>query len=264
MSTPYQLFTLSLVVFLGSNVLCSQDSATILHSAIFLPKDYHDSITTLHKQGADINIKNHQDVPANLHLPIKKKYENDIIKILIDNKNKEQEGEDECGSAPRLYFFSPSEALKAGPAIVRAAFYNETATVSSLLGQSNINVNERGFKDGTALFWAACHGNIELVKLLLSSKVIDANASDDDGDTPLMAASQYGHDRVVALLVADSRVDKNKQNKFGQTALHSAQRLSDKSKRELLVNILVQAGVDTELTDAQGKKAVDCRLENIK
>ena len=102
----------------------------------------------------------------------------------------------------------------------------DLTAVSTILKNSNLDINWKTHSGATALMTASFYGHVEIVKLLLAAKA-NINATDHNGITALMWACFTGNIEIVKLLLA-AGADTNIEYKtfFGngtETALSLAQ-----------------------------------------
>lgn len=93
--------------------------------------------------------------------------------------------------------------------------------------------------------------NTYLAKLYLEGtsppniEVTGINTPDKDGNTPLMYAIKYGNLEIPGLLLKRG-ADINAKNKAGETAMNFAANRTDREARKVLVNFLLDSGIDEE------------------
>ena len=101
-----------------------------------------------------------------------------------------------------------------------AARRGDSALVSALLANSDLDVNEPNSRDGgfNALCYAAYEGRLEVVLLLLSDPRIVVDARSADKKTALVWAAYKDHLAVLDALLLDKRADPNARSNSGSTA----------------------------------------------
>ena len=125
---------------------------------------------------------------------------------------------------------------------------------------NNNNSSSNNSNDGcgcTPLHRAAYSNSIESVQLLLEYKA-NINAHDvsfGDYKTPLHKASEQNNLKIVEILLKSKLCNINQTDKNNNTALHLAYMNNHKD----IVNLLIEAGVDTEITNNQGYKYNECQ-----
>ena len=91
-----------------------------------------------------------------------------------------------------------------------------------------------------------------MVAFLIDIEDTDLDALGVDGVSPLCAATIWGYESIVRMLV-DAACDPNMRNGDRSTALHAAA-CQENGK---LIHLLLQAGADATLQDAEGRTASD-------
>lgn len=137
-------------------------------------------------------------------------------------------------------------------------------TIKVLLSHgAHINAYHPGINGGDGpLHWAAWNGYNTIVKLLLD-KGAEIEHEDEGGDTPLIKASIAGNTKTVEILLA-AGANPNHRSRRG-TALLLASSICPDALRFAapvercteVVRILLKAGADPLLTNAEGKTAYD-------
>jgi hypothetical protein len=132
-----------------------------------------------------------------------------------------------------------------------AATHADRVDAARLLIERGADVNARDAIRDTPYLFAGSRGRLEILRLTLAAGA-DLTSTNRFGSTPLMAASYRGHpDNVRELLRAG--VDVDHVNRLGWTALLEAIALGDGSAVHVeIIGLLVAAGADVDLPDAQG------------
>ncbi len=120
-------------------------------------------------------------------------------------------------------------------------------------------VDVRDSTNATALFFAAFNGHVEVATLLLD-RGADILRRNVDGDTALHYASAMSRTLLVKALLAHPRVDQSRRelamlsrNRQGDTPLHTAASFNSYQ----VAKVLLEAGASKEVTNAQGKVALE-------
>lgn len=139
-------------------------------------------------------------------------------------------------------------------ALMQAAFFGHADILEFLLQQPNININAQDHKKYTALSLAASVGRENIMKILLKVHHIDVNTQNTiTGNTPLIQASKEGHENIVNLLLNIPTINLNIRNLDGFTGLM----LAVLNGREVIAKRLLNAGADPNITNNEGKTALD-------
>lgn len=138
-----------------------------------------------------------------------------------------------------------------GRTALLAAVYNRRGDVARVLIQAGADVNRKDGEANSPFLLAAATNQIDVVRLTLAHGA-DLNSTDRYDGTALIAASQHGNVEVVKLLIA-AGVPVDRVNQLGWTALLEAIILGDGSSRyEDVVQALLDAGADANLSDREG------------
>ncbi|MBC6427160.1 MAG: ankyrin repeat domain-containing protein, partial [Ekhidna sp.] len=131
-------------------------------------------------------------------------------------------------------------------ALILAATFGRTATVTALLGVSGINVNIQNDFGNTALIWAAMFGHTAVVNALLENPGINVNIKESSGNTALIWAAFNGRTNIVTALLEVSDINVNIQNSSDKTALDAANTLAaDNANKTAIINALKSKGGKT-------------------
>ncbi|CZR60693.1 uncharacterized protein PAC_10589 [Phialocephala subalpina] len=124
--------------------------------------------------------------------------------------------------------------------------------VGQLLGVPGIDVNAADSDGETPLYVAAERGYAAIVSRLLATPGIDVNAAMPSGRTPLIQATFNGHALVVGQLLAAPGININAMGEVGRTALWLLAAVQGID----IVKILIEKGVDVELTNNSGQTSL--------
>ncbi|KFN50057.1 ankyrin repeat domain-containing protein [Arenimonas composti] len=141
------------------------------------------------------------------------------------------------------------------PALLAAAAGDDDAAGVQLLLRHKAKVDGRGRGHRSALMVACAAGNAEIVGELLDAGA-DRNARDEDGMTPLLEVARGGHAAALARL-AQARPDVAAVDAHGRSALVLATMGGAGAD---FVRHLMAIGVDPELRDADGRRALEHAL----
>jgi len=132
-----------------------------------------------------------------------------------------------------------------------AAAYGNHLDVARLLVQAGADVNVQDRTRQSAFLIATSDGYLELLRLTLAAGA-DVHRTDSYNGTGLIRAADRGHvDIIRELLQTD--IDVDHVNRLGWTALLEAIILGDGGHRHTeVVRLLVEAGADVNLADANG------------
>jgi len=142
---------------------------------------------------------------------------------------------------------SPDSRDEGSTPLYTAAVQGEQALARLLLDAgADPNLRSGDETEGTPLCAAACHGQVEIVRALLAHGA-DPNLREDESWTPLRWAASHGHEHVAReLLAAGADPD------VGAPLVEAA-------RRGCLggVNALLEHGADPQVTDTEGRTALD-------
>lgn len=140
---------------------------------------------------------------------------------------------------------------QAAPLLHRAANAGQIDIVRDLVGQEDVDVNEKAAFGWTALLAASAQGYPEIARVLL-----EAGANPDLGNvhgiTPLMYGARYGNAEICSILM-EYQAELDLQDVYGMSALIIATRDGHQS----IVELLIKAGADTALKTRHGMSALD-------
>lgn len=146
-----------------------------------------------------------------------------------------------------------------GTSLMYAALGNQQHTISYLLQTRRETAGVQSYVDAestngwTAVMIAAAKGFRSVVAQLVEEGNADPWLADAYQWTPLMRAIDNRHTDVVAYLLGLDNVPLDLQNENGATALHVAVERGDIGT----VQLLLERGADTKLTDNADRRALD-------
>lgn len=177
---------------------------------------------------------------------------------------------------------------------IESARDGDIGTIKKLI-KLGVNVNSKKNNNDTALIWASENGHIQIVKLLLQAGA-DLEHKNKSGNTALYYACLEDHDEIVSLLVSagatlenrfnngntvlmeaingekskvveillkEAKINVNQQNDFGNTPLIEAAQKRDRGRnRNIIFDMLLQAGVDLNIKNTQGRTALICAVKD--
>ncbi|TWT55747.1 Ankyrin repeats (3 copies) [Thalassoglobus neptunius] len=147
-----------------------------------------------------------------------------------------------------------------GVALNLAAREGWTEIVDLHLKKDPLSVFQRGWIGDTPLHWPAHNNHGEIVqKLIAAGADIEADEINCYGGKPLHWASEHAPESVRRLLAAGANVNsrniKEDSDFFGVTPL--IMNATQRDDCDEVTQLLLQAGADPSLIDAQGKTALD-------
>lgn len=148
-------------------------------------------------------------------------------------------------------------------ALMLAAIKDHSDVVKYLLRVPGIDPNIQDGGGWTALVWAINQNNENMVKLLLQAPHININDQDNSGFTPLIRASWQGDENMVKLLLRIPGINLNLQTKIDFTCYwrgSTALMVAAQKGYDAVVNLLLNAGADANLKNADGKTALICAV----
>ena len=178
--------------------------------------------------GVDVNATNKKNENA-LMLACKNK-KKDVINVLLN-----------AGADPNIVDVDGDTCLHNA-----ARSYCSTEVLQAIISHG-IDVNATNKKNVTALMIACEEGKKDAINVLLNAGA-DPNIADVDGDTCLHnAARSYCSTEVLQAIISHGG-DVNATNKKNENALM----LACKNKKEDVINVLLNAGTDLNIADADG------------
>lgn len=156
-----------------------------------------------------------------------------------------------ASSPPAL---SAGEQAQLDQDLVAAAKANNVPLVRELISRGG-NVNARDALQDSAFLYAGAEGFNEVLGLTLAAGA-DVDSTNRYGGTALIPASEHGHVETVRILI-DAGVPVNHVNNLGWTAMQEAILLNNGGPRQQeVVRLLLEAGADPEIRDAEGRTAL--------
>jgi len=142
------------------------------------------------------------------------------------------------------------DALGRTPAM--AATHGNQVDALRVLIQAGADINIRDDRLDNPFLYAGAEGLLDILKLTIEAGA-DTKLTNRFGGTALIPAAERGHVEIVRELLTRTDVDINYVNNLGWTALLEAIILGDGGPRHTeTVRLLVEAGTDVNLADAQG------------
>ena len=159
------------------------------------------------------------------------------------------------GSIDGMLGVNDGEYSRTAP--LHQAVYRQRVDLVTLLLAHGANPNLRDNSHYTSLQGCCSEAHhaskaYELAKALLSSGDCDLNVVDAAGQTPLIWESAKGRSNMVELLVKDGKADLNHIDEIGSNALYYAA----KNNNQAVVRILLLAGADPDLENANGRTSL--------
>ncbi|PQZ92341.1 hypothetical protein CQ018_12640 [Arthrobacter sp. MYb227] len=141
------------------------------------------------------------------------------------------------------------------PALVLATRSNAVDVAKALI-LAGANVNAQDTQQDSAFLFAGAEGLDEILKLTLAHGA-DVASTNRYGGTALIPAAEHGYVQTIKLLL-ETEIDVNHVNNLGWTALLEAVILgSGGTDHQEVIKLLIEAGADVNLPDAQGVSALE-------
>jgi len=214
---------------------------TELHKAAWAGEP--DAVTARLKAGDDPNMTDEEGVTP-MHLASESSTSKSVIPLLL-----------KAGAVP-----DPRDVHGNTPLMV-AARHGLTETVTMLI-ESGADVRQVSENGNTALHIAADSGRRETVKVLLDAGA-DCNVRNSYGESPLHRGVLSRDDMTVRILIGDPVRDPLSDieglDRNDMTPLH----LATKWSSEAVVNVLLDAGADPSVLDAENRTPLDLVSGNI-
>ena len=219
----------------GANTLENAVGSTWMHYAIHedLSKEVLQLIIDL---GADVNATNHENATA-LMLAIEKGNA-DVINILI-NAGASMAVENAVGNTWIHYAVSGDCDMEVLQSVIHRG----------------ADVNATNKQNVTALMLASQMGNLDAMNVLLSAGANHTTAN-ANGDTWIHYAIYGDCSKEVLQLIIDEGADVNATNNENVTALM----LASKKGNINAMNVLITAGADQTIEDADGNQWIHCAV----
>lgn len=141
------------------------------------------------------------------------------------------------------------------PVLVLATRANAVDIAKSLI-LAGADVNAQDGQQDSAYLYAGAEGLNEILKLTLEHGA-DVASTNRYGGTALIPAAEHGYVHTVKILL-ETDIDVNHVNNLGWTALLEAVILgSGGQDHQEVIRLLIEAGADLNLPDAQGVSALE-------
>lgn len=139
--------------------------------------------------------------------------------------------------------------------LIRAAKDNNVELVRELIAAGG-DVNAKDSMEDSAFLYAGAEGFNEILELTLENGA-DVGSLNRYGGTALIPASEHGHMETVKILIG-AGVPLDHVNEPGWTALQEAVLLNDGGpNQQEVARQLLEAGADPQITDLQGRTALE-------
>jgi ankyrin repeat protein len=248
---------------------------------------YTKIVKSLLSAKADPNAKNSEGVAA-IHLAVENGH-SDIVELLLKIKNisivPTNLGETllqlistfnhieifQIFMRKKSIEIDPNEHANGTTALCRAVLLGHTKLVELMLSAKfkiKLDLNFQQALIPLPLYTAAFHGHAEIMRLL-----IEAGATVNTtyyGESSAYVAAKYNHTHAIKVLI-EAKADLNLYNSERKTPLHIAihqenQELNTKylSPTASMIKLLIDAGIDMDILDLKGKKAIDYANESTK
>ncbi|KIE04644.1 hypothetical protein NF27_GZ00040 [Candidatus Jidaibacter acanthamoeba] len=140
---------------------------------------------------------------------------------------------------------------KCGETPLSLALKYNNPKIHTLLIEWGANVN-------SALYYAVSYNNSLMCNLLLSQQGVNINIQDSYGRTPLHWAVSYNNNQMCDLLLSQQGLNVNIQDRYGNIPLHlTSTALSQGNINLQIIDALINAGSDVNITNIQGMPALD-------
>ncbi|WP_235911986.1 ankyrin repeat domain-containing protein [Mesorhizobium xinjiangense] len=129
--------------------------------------------------------------------------------------------------------------------------------IARLLIEAGADVNAKDNIRDTPFLYAGAEGRNEILRLILAGGRADLADTNRYGGTALIPACHHGHPETVSILL-ETDIDVDHVNNLGWTALLEAVILGDGWPiYQEIVGLLLDAGADVSLADAEGTLPLD-------
>ncbi len=133
---------------------------------------------------------------------------------------------------------------------------NHKPVVKYLLSKG-ARIDEKSEEYGRTALYIACVESLDIVKMLVDAGA-DVNLKSNMGIAPLFVAVRSKHILIAKYLLSKGARINEKNGKNGETALYQACFGGSLD----IVKVLIDAGADVTITNAQGKTPLDVAIEN--
>lgn len=145
------------------------------------------------------------------------------------------------------------------PVLVSATRANAIEAAKALI-HAGADVNAQDAQQDSAFLYAGAEGFNEILQLTLEHDA-DVTSTNRYGGTALIPAAEHGYVQTIKLLL-ETDIEVNHVNNLGWTALLEAVILgSGGTDHQEVVKLLIDAGADVNLPDAQGVSALEHALQ---
>ena len=136
------------------------------------------------------------------------------------------------------------------------ATHHDLPEMAEILISAGANVNARDDINDTAYLYAGAEGRLEILRMTIEAGA-DLKSVNRYGGTALIPAAHHGEVETVKYLLT-TQIDIDYINYLGWTALLEAVILGDGGKKyQLIVDMLLNAGADGNITDKDGETPLD-------
>ena len=140
------------------------------------------------------------------------------------------------------------------------ATHHNAIKVAQLLIKVGANVNAKDSINDSSYLYAGAEGRLEILLMTLNHGA-DLASVNRYGGTALIPAAHHGHIEIVSQLLK-TKIDIDHVNNPGWTALLEAIILGDGGETYIeIVRLLVNAGADVNIADANGLSPLDHALD---
>ncbi len=171
---------------------------------------------------------------------------NDIVKIIINNKNVNLNIQDVNGQTI-LHFALESKCYEIAEALINS-------------GKVDLNIKDKNGQ--TPVQIAMQSGNFDIVKKIIDTgKVEDLNIKDNNEQSILHLAIQAGDLGMVKKMIDTDGINLNSQDKDGQTPFHLAVQGNNSNSVEIFKKMILTGRVDLNIQDKKGRTPLYLALQ---